>query len=60
MNGDLDDSIAQLLACEEPLPLEMVAVNDSFGEIGAERAEVIRPTRETPPQLMSYGGAYLN
>ena len=31
--GGLDDSIARLLACEEPLPLEMVAVDDSFGEI---------------------------
>ena len=31
--GGLDDSIARLLACEEPLPLEMVAIDDSFGEI---------------------------
>ncbi|MDQ2792818.1 MAG: transketolase family protein, partial [Bacteroidota bacterium] len=36
----LGDSIAQLLAREEPLPLEMVAVHDSFGESG------------TPDQLM--------
>ncbi|MGB1219128.1 MAG: transketolase family protein [Flavobacteriales bacterium] len=34
MNGGLGDSIAQLLAKECPLPLEMVAVNDSFGESG--------------------------
>ena len=40
MNGGLGDSIAQLLAREEPLPLEMVAGNDSFGESG------------TPDQLM--------
>jgi transketolase len=40
MNGGLGDSIAQLLAREEPLPLEMVAVHDSFGESG------------TPDQLM--------
>ena len=40
MNGGLGDSIAQLLAREEPLPLEMVAVNDSFGESA------------TPDQLM--------
>jgi len=40
MNGGLGASIAQLLAREEPLPLEMVAVNDSFGESG------------TPDQLM--------
>ncbi len=40
MNGGLGDSIAQLLAREEPLPLEMVAVDDSFGESA------------TPDQLM--------
>ena len=40
MNGGLGDSIAQLLVREEPLPLEMVAVNDSFGESA------------TPDQLM--------
>ena len=44
MNGGLGDSIAQLLAREEPLPLEMVAVNDSFGESG------------TPDQLMQKYG----
>lgn len=44
MNGGLGDSIAQLLAREEPLPLEMVAVHDSFGESG------------TPDQLMEKYG----
>ncbi len=39
-NGGLGDSIAQLLAMENPTPLEMVAVNDKFGESG------------TPAQLM--------
>lgn len=34
MNGGLGDSIAQLLALEYPLPLEMVAVNDKFGQSG--------------------------
>lgn len=34
MNGGLGDSIAQLLARKLPKPLEMVAVNDSFGESG--------------------------
>ncbi len=34
MNGGLGDSIAQLLARKAPTPLEMVAVNDSFGESG--------------------------
>lgn len=33
-NGGLGDSIAQLLAREYPAPIEMVAVNDSFGESG--------------------------
>ena len=44
MNGGLGDSIAQLLAREEPLPLEMVAVHDRFGESG------------TPEQLMEKYG----
>jgi transketolase len=34
MNGGMGDSIAQLLARKLPSPLEMVAVNDSFGESG--------------------------
>jgi transketolase len=43
-NGGLGDSIAQLLARKMPLPLEMVGVNDSFGESG------------TPDQLMEKYG----
>jgi transketolase len=43
-NGGLGDSIAQLLAENLPSPLEMVAVNDSFGESG------------TPDQLMEKYG----
>jgi transketolase len=34
MNGGLGDSVAQLLARNLPLPMEMVAVNDTFGESG--------------------------
>lgn len=34
MNGGLGDSVAQTLAMNHPAPLEMVAVNDSFGESG--------------------------
>lgn len=34
LNGGLGDSIAQLLARNYPTPLEMVGVNDSFGESG--------------------------
>ena len=44
MNGGLGDSVAQLLSRELPTPLEMVAVNDSFGESG------------TPDQLMTKYG----
>jgi transketolase len=33
-NGGLGDSIAQLLARKHPAPVEMVAVNDKFGESG--------------------------
>jgi len=44
MNGGLGDSIAQLLAREYPLPLEMVAVKDTFGESG------------TPDELMKKYG----
>lgn len=44
MNGGLGDSICQLLAREFPTPVEMVAVNDSFGESG------------TPDELMKKYG----
>ncbi|WP_339607281.1 transketolase family protein [uncultured Roseivirga sp.] len=44
MNGGLGDSVAQTLALNLPTPLEMVAVNDSFGESG------------TPEQLMKKYG----
>ena len=43
-NGGLGDSIAQLLATQFPAPIEMVAVNDTFGESG------------TPDQLMTKYG----
>jgi transketolase len=33
-NGGLGDSIAQLLSGKHPAPVEMVAVNDTFGESG--------------------------
>lgn len=41
MNGGLGDSIAQVLVRNNPAPLEMVAVNDTFGESG------------TPEELMA-------
>ena len=34
MNGGLGDSVCQLLARNTPTPVEMVAVNDQFGESG--------------------------
>jgi transketolase len=43
-NGGLGDSIAQLLVREFPAPMELVAVNDKFGESG------------TPEQLMKKYG----
>ena len=33
-NGGLGDSIAQVLALNNPVPMEMVAVNDMFGQSG--------------------------
>ena len=34
MNGGLGDSVCQLLARKLPTPVEMVAVDDTFGESG--------------------------
>lgn len=44
MNGGLGDSVAQLISLNNPTPLEMVAVNDTFGESG------------TPSELMQKYG----
>jgi transketolase len=44
LNGGLGDSIAQLLGRELPTPIEMVGVNDTFGESG------------TPMQLLAKYG----
>jgi transketolase len=41
-NGGLGDSIAQLLSRNIPSPLEMVAVNDSFGESGKPEELMIK------------------
>jgi transketolase len=37
LNGGLGDSVAQVLSRELPTPLEMVGVNDTFGESGTPR-----------------------
>jgi len=47
-NGGLGDSIAQLLARELPTPLEMVAVNDSFGESGKPEELMTKYHIDTP------------
>lgn len=44
INGGLGDSVAQVLSRFRPAPLEMIAVNDSFGESG------------TPTQLLKKYG----
>ena len=44
INGGLGDSIAQVISQNNPLPIEYVGVNDSFGESG------------TPDQLMEKYG----
>lgn len=44
MNGGLGDSVAQLLARKNPTPMEMVSLDDQFGESG------------TPNQLMTKYG----
>lgn len=48
MNGGMGDSIAQLLSRELPLPLEMVAVNDKFGESGTPEQLMIKYGLDTP------------
>ncbi len=48
MNGGLGDSIAQLLARNLPMPLEMVAVNDSFGESGKPEELLKKYHLDTP------------
>ena len=41
-NGGLGDSISQLLSINNPYPMEMVAVNDTFGESGTPRELMIK------------------
>ncbi len=42
MNGGLGDSVAQLLALNLPSPMEVVAVNDSFGESGTPEELMVK------------------
>jgi transketolase len=48
MNGGLGDSIAQLLATTFPTPLEMVAVNDHFGESGTPEELMVKFGLDVP------------
>lgn len=48
MNGGLGDSICQLLARKFPAPVEMVAVNDSFGESGTPDELLVKYGLDTP------------
>ena len=48
MNGGLGDSIAQLLARRMPTPVEMVAVNDTFGESGKPEELLVKYGLDTP------------
>lgn len=48
MNGGLGDSIAQLLARKHPAPMEMVAVNDVFGESGTPNDLMVKYGLDTP------------
>lgn len=55
-NGGLGDAIAQVLAANHPAPMEVVAVNDSFGESGKPElllekyglspADIVKATRK--------------
>lgn len=48
MNGGLGDSIAQVLARFNPTPLEIVAVNDTFGESGKPEELLTKYGVDTP------------
>ena len=48
MNGGLGDSIAQLLVRNLPLPMEIVAVNDSFGESGKPEELMVKYGLDAP------------
>jgi transketolase len=47
-NGGLGDSIAQLLAEKLPTPVEMVAVNDKFGQSGTPEELMVKYRLSTP------------
>jgi transketolase len=56
-NGGMGDSIAQLLAREYPVPVEMVAVDDRFGESGKPEELMKKYGLDTEDILRSAGNA---
>lgn len=52
VNGGLGDSIAQVLSRHYPAPIEMVAVNDSFGESGTP-AQLLKKYGLAPENIVS-------
>lgn len=48
MNGGLGDSIAQLVARNNPMPIEMIAVEDKFGESGTPEELMKKYGLDTP------------
>lgn len=53
MNGGLGDSIAQLLSRKLPTPMEMVAVDDVFGESGKPEELLTKYGIDTPDILVA-------
>ncbi len=52
INGGLGDSVAQFLSRFRPSPMEMVAVNDSFGESGTP-TQLLKKYGLTPENIVS-------
>lgn len=48
MNGGLGDAVAQLLARQNPVPQEFVAVDDKFGESGTPAELLVKFHLDTP------------
>ncbi|MBC34925.1 MAG: transketolase [Bacteroidetes bacterium] len=55
MHGGLGDSIAQLLSRELPTPIEMVAVNDKFGQSGTPEELLVEYGLDTPNIIDAVG-----
>ena len=53
MNGGLGDSIAQLLSLQLPTPMEMVAVDDTFGESGTPEELMKKYKIDTPDIVLA-------